>query len=245
MTSSALLQKQNHQAADLIRNARNILLFYGAGTVSPERGTAYLNALSLNQLCAKTSDESRTYWADQAKKQASKETTRTHIAIRKLQLHRPATQLVSQSTDGLLVKAGCTDVLELHGRVTSLACGGDPSHKAFALGRCLQCFSKVGPAVRSFEEPYAAKVMDMLQLPLGSTDLLLLVHDATPQALATSLIARALQQSAKVVYVGPAEPSQPPYPGVLHLQGLPEDILPLLAVLAFDLPVSRRESRIG
>jgi NAD-dependent deacetylase len=104
-----------------------------------------------------------------------------HRALARLQASRPIdTYLVTQNIDDLLDKAGCTNVIEMHGSLWRLRCSADLQHPRVEergdqdpRGRCEICGAALRPDVVWFGEiPYD---LDHIQALVLASDLFVAV----------------------------------------------------------------------
>jgi NAD-dependent deacetylase len=151
-----------------------------------------------------------------------------HKALAELQQVKPGTTMVTQNVDGLLQAAGCQDVVELHGNIRRLRCGGcDARDGRTLMGRCGHCGARMRPDVVLFGENLSSA--DYLKARMSATacDVVLVVGTSAVVAPASELPGLALRFGAKLVVV---DTERTPLADVadIALLGRAESLLPEL-----------------
>lgn len=179
--------------------------------------------------------ETRAFWKERKQALGLAEPNAGHLALAELQRLRPNTLLVTQNVDGLLTRAGCHDVVELHGNIHNERCGASPEHKHLIAGRCVRCGGKARPDIILFGEMLNADLVNGVFNQIPSVDLLLVVGTSAQVFPAADIVPRAGRFGAKVIVVDPSPP--PELFTALHLRSGAEDVLPQL----IDFVPSARE----
>ena len=164
-----------HAAAELLANARRIVVFSGAGLSRASGIPTYRDADGLwksqsalqfshaEDLERDPSGFTR-FWAQRLSLIESASPNPGHAALAQLQRLRPATRLVTQNVDGLLTLAGGQDVLELHGSLRRWRCDHCGNRSGpWPFHRCLRCGSHARPDVVMFGEMLPAAAIERAQ----------------------------------------------------------------------------------
>ena len=151
-------------AIELLRSARRIVVFSGAGLSKASGIPTYRDAdgLWMNQNAVQFShadDLARdpggftTFWAQRLAAVEAAKPNPGHLALAQLQRQRPSTRLITQNVDGLLTLAGCMDVLELHGSLRRWRCDHCGNRRGpWPFHRCKRCGTRARPDVVMFGE---------------------------------------------------------------------------------------------
>jgi NAD-dependent deacetylase len=173
-----------------------------------------------------------------------------HLALAQLAAYYPQFTLATQNVDGLHVRAGSRDVLELHGSLFRFRCAveGTPvdytdpeDDDPAALERlergegpevptCPRCGALVRPDIVWFEEPLPAEILAAAEAAAADCDVLFVVGTSAQVYPAAALPARARRQRALIVEVNPEETELTPSVH-LSLRGPAGMILPKLVEL--------------
>lgn len=200
-----------HAAAELLANARRIVVFSGAGLSRASGIPTYRDADGLwksqsalqfshaEDLARDPSGFTR-FWAQRLSVIESAEPNPGHAALAQLQRLRPATRLVTQNVDGLLTLAGGQDVLELHGSLRRWRCDHCGNRSGpWPFHRCLRCGSHARPDVVMFGEMLNAGVLLDAQVTAQECDLFMVVGSTTIVYPAAELPQTALAHGARLV----------------------------------------------
>lgn len=132
-----------------------------------------------------------------------------HSIIAELQRLRPDTAVITQNIDGLLQRAGCTQVTELHGSLWRLRCPRDREvHEDFSIplaSRKCDCGAYWRPDIVWFEDPLDNNALDAASDALSSCDLLVSIGTSGAVYPAADLPRIAMAGGATSVEVNPDE----------------------------------------
>jgi NAD-dependent deacetylase len=174
------------------------------------------------------------FWDARAREIAKAEPNAGHRALARLQRLRPGTTtLITQNVDGLLIRAGCVDVFELHGslartRCTRCGASSPPQRES----RCLACLAEgrtVRPDVVMFGEALDGTFAEA-ELAAKRSQLYISVGTSALVQPAAGLAGKAAARGAKVVVVNPTPTALDPEADVV-LEGKSEELLPTLVDL--------------
>lgn len=158
-----------------------------------------------------------------------------HHALVRLEQLVPHLVIVTQNVDGLHVKAGSTDVIELHGNLRRYRCIGEGHRFAFedlpdrhhVPPRCPQCDALIRPDVVWFGELLPPSALERAMEESRSCDVMLVVGTSGVVQPAASLPYYAAEQGATLIEINP-EPSGITPLAHVFLQGKAGEILPRL-----------------
>jgi len=161
-----------------------------------------------------------------------------HIAIAELQRRRgpEAVTVVTQNVDGLHQRAGCIDVIELHGslsktRCTNVDCKSAPFDDWSVYDTpppCPVCASPLRPAITLFNEMLSAEADWKSKRSLRDVDLFIAIGTSGMVWPAANFVRSAQYVGARTVYVNKEEA---PLENSLFEEefiGAAEEILPIL-----------------
>jgi NAD-dependent deacetylase len=227
-------------AARLLRDARRIVVFSGAGLSRASGIPTYRdadglwksqNALQFSHAEDLARDPSgfTKFWAQRMSVIESAQPNPGHAALAALQRLRPATRLVTQNVDGLLTLAGGQDVLELHGSLRRWRCDHCGNRSGpWPFHRCLRCGSHARPDVVMFGEMLNAGVLLDAQVAAQECDLFVVVGSTTNVYPAAELPQTALAHGAKLVTLNLEPLPHLDDAASVVLRGASEDLLPKL-----------------
>jgi len=227
-------------AADLLRNARRIVVFSGAGLSRASGIPTYRdadglwksqNALQFSHAEDIERDPSgfTRFWAQRLSVIESAHPNPGHAALAQLQRLRPATRLVTQNVDGLLTLAGGQDVLELHGSLRRWRCDRCGNRSGpWPFHRCLRCGSHARPDVVMFGEMLNPGVLLDAQVAAQECDLFLVVGSTAIVYPAAELPQAALSHGARLVTLNLEPLPHLDDAASAVLRGASEDLLPKL-----------------
>jgi NAD-dependent deacetylase len=229
-------------AAALLRDAERVLVFTGAG-VSAESGIptyrsgddAYWGVEKFERYAnprgyrAHLPDSYRWY-RDRALGVASASPNPAHHAIVALASRVSQLLVVTQNVDGLHVRAGSTDVIELHGHLRTARCDdcgieiqwshapGDPC--------CTACRGMLRPNVVMFGEMLTETDLQRARDAAADCDVLISAGTSNLVWPAKELPDIARSAGASLIIVNPSLSGQPWGHGVIQLEGRAGDLLP-------------------
>ena len=234
------LSSSLHAAAQLLGNARRIVVFSGAGLSRASGIPTYRdadglwksqNALQFSHAEDLQRDPSgfTRFWAQRLSVIESAQPNPGHAALAQLQRLRPATRLVTQNVDGLLTLAGGQDVLELHGSLRRWRCDHCGNRRGpWLFQRCLRCGRRARPDVVMFGEMLNAGVLLDAQVAAQECDLFVVVGSTTIVHPAAELPQTALAHGAKLVTLNLEPLPHLDDAASVVLRGASEDLLPKL-----------------
>ncbi len=169
-----------------------------------------------------------------------------HLAIAKLATRVPTLTVVTQNVDDLLERAGCPEVLHLHGSLGSPRCFAcarayaikddqpDESEQGRSIEppRCLHCNGKVRPGVVWFGESLPDDVWRKALAAVKKCDVLLSVGTSGLVQPAAELPRIALKHGAQVVHIN-VQPELVVENREFSLVGRAAEVLPRLVEQAF------------
>ena len=168
------------------------------------------------------------FWSDRRRDIGPVQPNPGHLALRDLQKLKPGTVVSTQNVDGLLTGAGCTDVLEMHGSMCQVQCDRCGTSPATAfLGRCIQCFARVRPAVVLFGESLSPNTLRVANFSARNCDVILVVGTSAVVDPVAELPTIALKAGARMVVVNTEETVLSRAADVF-IQGPAETLLPEL-----------------
>ncbi|MER2598923.1 MAG: NAD-dependent deacylase [Caldilineales bacterium] len=244
------MSAQISSAADLLRNARRLVVLTGAG-MSKESGIPTFRDAQTG-LWAQHSPERlatmqgfladpRLVWdwyqfrlglVEQAQPNPG------HVAIAELERQLPFVQVITQNVDGLHSAAGSQRVLELHGSIRRFKCLRGHGHMSMADFQdqdarpplCPQpnCRALIRPDVVWFGENLDFNVLNQAVAFSEACDVMLIVGTSGVVQPAASLPYQAVR--ARLIEVNP-EPSELSDSVHIYLQGRAGEVLPELARL--------------
>ena len=233
--------------ATWLRQADRIVVFTGAGLSKASGIPTYRDSGGLwtktgnmrfayAQALAEDTEAFLAFWAQRRTELESARPNPGHHALAALQRAKPLTTLATQNVDGLLAKAGATDVLELHGnlfRTRCQACGAR-NPDADERSRCRECASaqpSVRPDVVMFGEMLDPAVLARAEFEAKCCDLLMAVGTSAVVYPAAGLLEKAKSRGARVAVIN-AEPIELAHLADAQVIGASEDLLPRLMEMA-------------
>ncbi|MGO4390341.1 NAD-dependent deacetylase [Variovorax sp. M-6] len=226
-------------AGELLRSARRIVVFSGAGLSKASGIPTYRDAdgLWMNQEAVRFShaqDLERDpagftrFWAQRLLAVEAARPNPGHLALAHLQRLRPSTRLVTQNVDGLLTRAGAADVLELHGSLRRWRCDHCGNRRGpWLFHRCIRCGRRARPDVVMFGEMLNKGVLLDAQVAAQESDVFLLVGSTAVVYPAADLPQQALANGGQLITLN-AEPLALDHSATAVLHGKAEELLPLL-----------------
>ncbi|MES2990451.1 MAG: Sir2 family NAD-dependent protein deacetylase [Pseudomonadota bacterium] len=150
------------------------------------------------------------FWAARRAELLRAQPNAAHRALVELQNLRPSTSLVTQNVDGLLTRAGASNVLELHGTLDNSFCTNcgarDPAqHEGYCLACNLRSRPTVRPAVVMFGEALDPKTLALAEWKCKQADVFISVGTTALVYPAAGLAERAQARGAKLVLINVEE----------------------------------------
>ena len=233
-------------AAGLLRGARRVVVFTGAG-VSAESGVptfrsaanalwrevdvrnfAYPDGYRRNQ------PEAWRWYAERAAKAKDVAPNAGHYAIAEIERHVNEFLLVTQNIDSLHQRAGSKNVLELHGNLREARCFDCGARSDWiAEPVCAACGGLLRPDVVMFEEDLPDGAMERAREAAASCDLLISVGTSNLVWPATEVPRYAIRGGAQVIIVNPDMEGQPWGHHVMQVVGSSGEVLPRVVRLAW------------
>lgn len=226
------------QASSLIQKARSIVVLSGAGLSRASGLPSYRNQDGLwsyeknlryshAESYLKDPKEFLSYWSVPYRQALAAKPNPAHYALRRLQQLKPNTTLITQNIDGLLQKAGCNSVLELHGSLRRHRCVECRLTSGYLMERCLRCGSNMRPDVVLFGEMLDEKLLLKAKAAASKADLLIVVGTTAEVYPASTIPFDAKRSGANILVLDIQETV---ISGISDVEvlGAAEDILPLL-----------------
>lgn len=175
-----------------------------------------------------------------------------HLALHRLEDLVRQVVVLTQNVDGLHVRAGSTDVVELHGSLARYKCSrncqgsptfidiADVSHNDEHAPLCPHCGEPVRPDVVWFGEPLRSSVLRRATVVARTCNIMMIVGTSGLVHPAASLPALARDGGATIIEINP---DRTPITPLAHtfLQGPSGEVLPQL----IDVIAARREAAEG
>lgn len=203
--------------ADLVREARRVLVFTGAG-MSTESGVpdfrsarglygdASIELLASREGFERRFDEWLAFYRGRIAQLQEIQPNDGHRVIARLQASGKVGTVITQNVDGLHVRAGATEVVELHGRIYECHCEGCgaviPSERYLddAHLRCA-CGGKNRPSVVLFGESLPEGAIQRALLGALTSDLVVVLGSSLQVAPANMVPQVAQENGARLVIV--------------------------------------------
>ena len=226
-------------AVELLRGARRIVVFSGAGLSKASGIPTYRDADGLwmdrNAVryshaddLARDPEGFTRFWAQRLAVVEDASPNPGHQALAQLQRLRPATRLITQNVDGLLGIAGCLDVLELHGSLRRWRCDHCGNRRGpWLFHRCRRCGARARPDVVMFGEMLNEGVLLDARTAAQECDVFVVVGSTAVVYPAADLPLEALAHGGHLVTLN-MEPLHLDAAAGAVLRGPAEDLLPRL-----------------
>jgi len=217
------MQAKIKEVADLIRQAKHLVVLTGAG-ISAESGVPTFRDAQTG-LWAKFRPEDlatpEAFWKNptfvwewyQWRRQLIEKVKPNagHLALAALENQVPKMTLITQNVDNLHQKAGSHRVIELHGNIMRSKCSVEmilvepPKDHDEAIPRCPHCGSYLRPDVVWFGETLPKEAWMEAEEAARTADVFLSVGTSSVVYPAASLPWTALSQGASVIEINPEE----------------------------------------
>ena len=199
-------------AAGWLAEAERVVTFSGAGLSKASGIPTYRDAgglwkqggnlkFSSADALAGDPDGFRAFWAKRCEDMARAEPNAAHRAFAELERLRPDVQHITQNVDGLLDRAGCIAVHELHGSLARWRCDACGVHALAAMAPCPSCGARTRPDVVMFGEMLDDAVFAAAQLAAKRSQVCLVVGTTGVVQPAAGIVAKAASRGARIVVV--------------------------------------------
>ncbi len=216
------LNEPLHQALQLLKDARNVIVLTGAGVSTPSGipdfrsdGTglwSFTNPFEVATIWAFREHPQRFYdWIRPlARDVLEARPNPAHLALTQMEQLGMASVIITQNIDGLHQKAGSRQVLEIHGHLRTVVCldcgyraASEPYLREFIdagkMPICPQCGGVLKPDVVLFGEALPHDVVVAAQEAALHSDLILVVGSSLEVMPAADLPALAVRSGAKLI----------------------------------------------
>jgi NAD-dependent deacetylase len=244
LPSRRMLEDQIERARMALKNARSVVVFTGAG-ISAESGIptyrsgpdALWSAEKFERFAnprgyRKHLPASYEWYRARAFDAATAEPNAGHLAIARLSSYVVQLLVVTQNVDGLHVRAGSRDVIELHGNLREARCSKCDGRMAWSKTPerpiCAECGGMLRPDVVMFEEMLSERDLDRARNAAAECDVLVSVGTSNVVWPAKELPLIALDSGATVLIVNTDLTGQPTGHRVIELEGTAGAVLPRL-----------------
>jgi NAD-dependent deacetylase len=232
------------RAAELLRGARSVVVFTGAG-VSAESGVptyrSGADGLWSRQNMERFANprgyaahlpESYEWYRARAHGVSQVAPNPGHYAIAKLAAIVPSLTLVTQNVDSLHQRAGSHDVIELHGHLREFRCESCDDHlpwdSAPALPVCPKCSGMLRPCVVMFHENLSESALSRARQAAETCAVLISVGTSNQVWPAAELPGLTLARGGHVIIVNPDLAEQPFGHRVLGIAGTAGSTMPAI-----------------
>ena len=169
----------------------------------------------------------RAFWARRCADMARAEPNAAHRAFVELEGLRPDVQHITQNVDGLLGRAGCAVVHELHGSLARWRCDACGTRDLSPLAPCPACGAPTRPDVVMFGEMLPEATFAAAELAARRSQVCLVVGTTGIVQPAAGLVAKAANRGSRVVVVN-VEASELDALADATLRGPAEQLVPAL-----------------
>jgi NAD-dependent deacetylase len=180
----------------------------------------------------------RAFWARRCEEMARAEPNAAHRAFVELERLRPDVQHVTQNVDGLLQRAGCATVHELHGSLARWRCDACGTRGFAPRPACPRCGKPARPDVVMFGEMLDGPTLAAAELAAKRSQVCLVVGTTGVVQPAAAIVAKAASRGSRIVVVN-IEASALDAQADALLRGPAEELVPAL-LAAMQRPTSRR-----
>lgn len=234
-------------AADLLRSARAVVVFTGAG-VSAESGISTYRGegdglwsrQNMERFAnpwgyAKHLPDSYEWYRARALGLADKEPNAAHLALAQLTNLVPDLAVVTQNIDSLHQRAGSRHVVELHGNLREVRCS-DCGHRlpwsdAPVTPICKVCRGMIRPDVVMFSEDLPSLELEAARKKSMDCDVMLSVGTSNEVWPAAELPRITLNAGSTLIIVNPDLSGQPKHHRVIGIEQTAGKALPTIVTL--------------
>ncbi len=224
--------------AGWLSDADAIVTFSGAGLSKASGIPTYRDAgglwnqggnlkFSSAEALADDPDGFREFWARRCDDMAKAEPNAAHRAFVELEGLRPDVQHITQNVDGLLGRAGCAVVHELHGSLARWRCDACGARDVAPQLACPNCGEPTRPDVVMFGEMLPEATFAAAELAAKRSQVCLVVGTTGIVQPAAGLVAKAANRGSRVVVVN-VEASELDAGADAVLRGPAEHVVPAL-----------------
>ena len=242
MSRTSIVEENIVRAAALIREAKSVVVFTGAG-ISAESGVptyrSGADGLWSRQNMERFANpagyaanlpDAYEWYKARAHGVSSVEPNAGHRAIVALAQVVPTLTVVTQNIDSLHQRAGSRDVIELHGHLREFRCDSCGHHVSWdsapAAASCSKCGGMLRPCVVMFYENLPEEALRSARSAAEQADVLLSVGTSNQVWPAAELPQVTLNSGGTVVIVNPEMEGQPIHRRVIGIPGAAGVILP-------------------
>lgn len=173
------------------------------------------------------------WYAERRAKVAACAPNPAHLALAELERRVPGFLLITQNVDGLHVRAGSRNLVELHGNIARVKCSRegivvDAWEEGPRPPPCPRCGAPLRPDVVWFGEMLPEGELARAAEAARACEVFLSVGTSNLVEPAASLTWMAHRHGATVIVVNPSMEGQREGVGIIHLEGRAGEILPLL-----------------
>ena len=143
----------------------------------------------------------RAFWAKRCEDMARAEPNAAHRAFAELETLRPDVRHITQNVDGLLDRAGCAVVHELHGSLARWRCDRCGERALAPLAPCPSCGQPTRPDVVMFGEMLDDATFAAAELAAKRSQVCLVVGTTGIVQPAAGLVAKAASRGSRIVVV--------------------------------------------
>jgi len=168
------------------------------------------------------------FWGARRDELARAEPNAAHRALAALDRRQADVQHITQNVDGLLGRAGCGVVHELHGSLARWRCEACEAGAPFpAQDRCPACGGPARPDVVMFGELLPHRTLAAAELAAKRSEVCLVVGTTGVVHPAAAIVEKARWRGSKIVVIN-VEPSEIDAQADAVLRGKAEELLPEL-----------------
>ena len=203
--------------AGWLSDADTIVTFSGAGLSKASGIPTYRDAgglwtqggnlkFSSAEALAADPEGFRAFWARRCADMDQAEPNAAHRAFAELERRRPDVQHITQNVDGLLGRAGCAVVHELHGSLARWRCDACGRRELAPQAPCPSCGAATRPDVVMFGEMLPEATFAAAELAAKRSRVCLVVGTTGIVYPAAGLVAKAQSRGSRIVVIN-VEPS--------------------------------------
>lgn len=202
-------------ARHLVSSAKRVVVFSGAGLSAEsgiptyrDSGGLWTDAENLQFATAsglRSKPREALEWFNARRQQMRlARPNAAHLTLSRHQSRAPQTTHITQNIDGLLSKAGCHGVIELHGNITRdrcAECGLRPAPRRFFAPTKCRCGGILRPDVVLFDELLDEDTLMQARVAAAQSDVFVTIGTSGMVYPAADLPAQAIRFGAKLVVI--------------------------------------------